>query len=202
MQRRAPPPPLAPPPPPPPPHHHTRERPDRPASGRRDGLRLLSLALALAPPRARGDNGVGLTPAMGYNTWDDSLRQHQRQQPDEGGRRDGGPAAARAGAPLPLLVRYPPSRLSEASASCPSQHAVRTAAAGRLLGQEPRPAERRPPTRPAAFPQGMKAVADYVHSKGLLGVYTDRGEHTCVGRPGSQGYEKLDAKTYAEWGVG
>ena len=48
----------------------------------------------------------------------------------------------------------------------------------------------------------MKAVADYVHSKGLLfGVYTDRGEHTCVGRPGSQGYEKLDAKTYAEWGV-
>ena len=55
---------------------------------------------------------------------------------------------------------------------------------------------------PAAFPQGMKAVADYVHGKGLLfGVYTDRGEHTCVGRPGSQGYEKLDAKTYAEWGV-
>jgi alpha-galactosidase len=49
---------------------------------------------------------------------------------------------------------------------------------------------------PKAFPDGMKAVADYVHSKGLLfGVYTDRGEHTCVGRPGSQGYEALDAKT-------
>ena len=55
---------------------------------------------------------------------------------------------------------------------------------------------------PDRFPGGLKAVADYVHSKGLLfGVYTDRGEHTCVGRPGSQGYEKLDAKTYAEWGV-
>ena len=48
----------------------------------------------------------------------------------------------------------------------------------------------------------MKKVADYVHSKGLLfGIYTDRGEKTCVGRPGSFGYEKLDAQTYASWGV-
>ena len=48
----------------------------------------------------------------------------------------------------------------------------------------------------------MKKVADYVHSKGLLfGIYTDRGEKTCVGRPGSFGYEKLDAETYASWGV-
>ena len=55
---------------------------------------------------------------------------------------------------------------------------------------------------PEAFPDGMKAVADYVHGKGLLfGVYTDRGEQTCVGRPGSQGYEAIDAKTYASWGV-
>lgn len=53
---------------------------------------------------------------------------------------------------------------------------------------------------PVAFPHGMKEVADFVHSKGLLfGIYTDRGEHTCVGRPGSQGYEELDASTYAEW---
>ena len=35
----------------------------------------------------------------------------------------------------------------------------------------------------------MKAVADYVHQKGLkFGIYTDRGTATCVGRPGSQGY--------------
>ena len=55
---------------------------------------------------------------------------------------------------------------------------------------------------PVAFPDGMKPVADYVHSKGLLfGVYTDRGEKTCVGRPGSQGFEELDANTYAAWGV-
>ena len=54
---------------------------------------------------------------------------------------------------------------------------------------------------PKAFPEGMKAVADYVHSKGLkFGIYTDRGTATCVGRPGSQGYEKIDAETYASWG--
>ncbi|GFH13806.1 melibiase [Haematococcus lacustris] len=50
------------------------------------------------------------------------------------------------------------------------------------------------------FPSGMKALADYVHSKGLLfGV--DTGNHTCEGYPGSWGYEELDARTYAEWGV-
>jgi len=52
------------------------------------------------------------------------------------------------------------------------------------------------------FPSGMKSLADYVHGKGLkLGVYSDRGTQTCAGRPGSQGYEVADAKTYASWGV-
>ncbi len=52
------------------------------------------------------------------------------------------------------------------------------------------------------FPEGMKALADYVHSKGLLfGLYTDAGRKTCQGRPGSYGHEEIDAKTYAEWGV-
>ena len=53
-----------------------------------------------------------------------------------------------------------------------------------------------------AFPSGMKALADYAHSKGLLfGVYSDAGYKTCAGRPGSLGYEEIDAQTYAEWGV-
>ena len=55
---------------------------------------------------------------------------------------------------------------------------------------------------PNAFPSGMKALADYVHSKGLLfGLYSDAGYQTCAGRPGSLGYEEIDAKTYAEWEV-
>lgn len=55
---------------------------------------------------------------------------------------------------------------------------------------------------PKRFPSGMKALADYVHSKGLkLGIYSDAGSKTCAGRPGSRGREYQDAKTYAGWGV-
>jgi alpha-galactosidase len=52
------------------------------------------------------------------------------------------------------------------------------------------------------FPSGIKALADYVHSKGLkFGLYSDAGAKTCQGRPGSNGYELEDAKQYAAWGV-
>ena len=52
------------------------------------------------------------------------------------------------------------------------------------------------------FPEGIKYLADYVHSKGLkFGIYTCCGTKTCGGRPGSYGYEEIDAQTYAEWGV-
>ena len=52
------------------------------------------------------------------------------------------------------------------------------------------------------FPNGMKALADYVHGKGLkLGLYSDRGTKTCAGRPGSYSYETKDAQAYASWGV-
>ena len=52
------------------------------------------------------------------------------------------------------------------------------------------------------FPSGIKALADYVHGKGLkLGVYTDAGRLTCQKRPGSFDHELQDAKTYASWGV-
>ncbi|MGA5299375.1 glycoside hydrolase family 27 protein [Nucisporomicrobium flavum] len=55
---------------------------------------------------------------------------------------------------------------------------------------------------PARFPSGMKALGDYLHARGLkFGVYSDRGTHTCAGRPGSQGYEYQDARSYASWGV-
>jgi alpha-galactosidase len=55
---------------------------------------------------------------------------------------------------------------------------------------------------PARFPNGIKALADYVHAKGFkLGIYSDHGLETCQGRPGGYGYEYLDANTYAAWGV-
>ncbi|KAL9224371.1 hypothetical protein vseg_000408 [Gypsophila vaccaria] len=53
------------------------------------------------------------------------------------------------------------------------------------------------------FPSGIKALADYVHSKGLkLGIYSDAGLQTCSQTmPGSLGHEEVDAKTFASWGV-
>lgn len=55
---------------------------------------------------------------------------------------------------------------------------------------------------PEKFPHGMKAVADYVHSKGLkFGMYSCAGNLTCAGYPGSFEHEFIDAKTFAEWAV-
>ncbi len=52
------------------------------------------------------------------------------------------------------------------------------------------------------FPGGIKALADYVHSKGLkFGLYSDAGVLTCGGRPGSAGREFQDAAQYAALGV-
>ena len=55
---------------------------------------------------------------------------------------------------------------------------------------------------PKKFPNGMKAIGDYIHSKGLkYGIYQDRGVMTCQQLPGSFGYEEIDMKSFAEWGV-
>jgi alpha-galactosidase len=51
------------------------------------------------------------------------------------------------------------------------------------------------------FPN-MKALADYVHSKGLkLGIYSGPGRRTCAGYEGSYGHEEQDARTFAAWGI-
>ncbi len=55
---------------------------------------------------------------------------------------------------------------------------------------------------PERFPSGIKALADYVHARGLkFGLYSDAGTGTCQGRPGSNTFEEKDAKQYAAWGV-
>jgi alpha-galactosidase len=51
------------------------------------------------------------------------------------------------------------------------------------------------------FPD-MKALADYVHSKGLkIGIYSSPGPKTCAGFEGSLGHEEQDAQLYARWGI-
>ncbi|SED33445.1 alpha-galactosidase [Amycolatopsis tolypomycina] len=57
---------------------------------------------------------------------------------------------------------------------------------------------------PARFPNGIKALADYVHAKGLkFGIYTSAGTKTCntAGFPGALGHEQQDANLFASWGV-
>ena len=52
------------------------------------------------------------------------------------------------------------------------------------------------------FPNGIKFLADYIHSKGLkFGIYSCAGSLTCQRRPGGLGHEFQDARTYARWGV-
>ncbi|KAJ0174003.1 hypothetical protein K1T71_010149 [Dendrolimus kikuchii] len=52
------------------------------------------------------------------------------------------------------------------------------------------------------FPNGMKAIADYIHGKGLkFGMYQDYGNLTCAGYPGVLGNEELDIQTLVEWEI-
>jgi len=68
--------------------------------------------------------------------------------------------------------------------------AYKRAADGTILPEEKR------------FPNGIKALADYVHARGLkLGIYSDAAEQTCAGAMGSYGHEEQDARTFAQWGV-
>jgi len=55
---------------------------------------------------------------------------------------------------------------------------------------------------PVRFPSGMRALADYIHAKGLkFGIYEDTGTKTCAGYPGSLYHMQLDAQTFADWHV-
>ena len=59
-----------------------------------------------------------------------------------------------------------------------------------------------PVADPTSFPSGMKALADYAHARGLkFGLYSSNSPLTCDRRPGSFGFEAIDAAAYASWGV-
>ena len=55
---------------------------------------------------------------------------------------------------------------------------------------------------PKRFPSGMPALTSYIHARGLkAGIYESAGTTTCEGLAGSLGYEDVDARTFAEWGI-
>jgi alpha-galactosidase len=139
-------------------------------------LRLPLVALALLAANASaGEDGLALTPPMGWNSWNkfgcdvtEALIKETAAAMVSTGMKDAG-------------YRY---------VVIDDCWQVRRDEKGRIVPD------------PARFPSGMKALADDVHGKGLgFGLYSDAGSGTCQKRPGSKGYEELDARTYAEWGV-
>jgi len=131
-------------------------------------LIVLSVAFAV-------DNGLGRTPQMGYNTWNDfrcNVKANDIQK------------VADAFKTLNL-----------------AQYGYQYIVLDDCWAKDRDPQGRIRPD-PTNWPNGMKVVADYVHSRGFkFGIYTDRGTKTCAGRPGSLGYEGIDAQSYASWGV-
>jgi alpha-galactosidase len=123
------------------------------------------------------DNGLGRTPAMGYNSWydygcSDALNETNIM------------------ATADAMVRNGLDKLGYVYVNLDDCWAQGRFSNGTVYPDS------------SKFPGGMKALANYIHSKGLkFGVYTDRGTETCGKRPGSQDFEEIDAQTYAKWGV-
>ena len=124
---------------------------------------------------ARPANGLALTPPMGWNSWNHFA----------------------CNVSASLIEREADAMVSSGLKAAGYRYViiddcwqVRRDAHGNIVAD------------PERFPQGIRAVADYVHAKGLkFGIYSDAGDQTCQGRPGSRGHEYQDALTYARWGV-
>jgi alpha-galactosidase len=137
---------------------------------------VLLSSLSISVPAHAVDNGLARTPPMGWNSWNhfhcDDLNEK--------------------------LVR----QTADAIATNGMKDAGYQYVVLDDCWQSSRDAEGNIVADPAKFPSGIKALADYVHDRGLrFGLYTDAGMKTCAGRPGSLGHEYQDAKRYAAWGV-
>ncbi|KAK3415104.1 hypothetical protein EUGRSUZ_H00669 [Eucalyptus grandis] len=123
------------------------------------------------------ENGLGLTPQMGWNSWN-----HFQCNINENLIKETADAMVSSGL---AALGYEYVNLDD----CWGE--LNRVSQGNLVANA------------SAFPSGIKALADYVHSKGLkLGIYSDAGSQTCSGTmPGSLGHEEQDAKTFASWGV-
>ncbi len=140
-------------------------------------LCLWAAALAgLAPNASAEQNGLSATPPMGWNDW----------------------YAAYCGVDAQLIEQTAQAMVNNGMKAAGYQYvniddcwmAPSRDRAGNLVAD---------PTR---FPDGIKPVADYVHSLGLkLGIYEDAGTTTCAHFPGSYDHEAQDAAAFASWGV-
>jgi alpha-galactosidase len=139
-------------------------------------ITLFALMLWLAPISARAlDDGLARTPPMGWNSWN------------------------KFGCDVS-------EKLIKATADAIATNGMKDAGYQYVViddcWQVARDTNGNIVADPVRFPSGIKALADYVHAKGLkFGLYSCAGTNTCGGRPGSLGYEEQDARTYAAWGV-
>ncbi|THG04786.1 hypothetical protein TEA_029614 [Camellia sinensis var. sinensis] len=118
------------------------------------------------------DNGLGLTPQMGWNSWN-----HFQCNIEE-----------------KLIKQTADAMVSTGLADLGYKYINLDDCWGELN----RDSEGNLVPKASTFPHGIKALADYVHSKGLkLGIYSDAGKTM----PGSLGHEEQDAKTFASWGI-
>ena len=144
----------------------------------REGTALAFVALLSihsSAPATRLDNGLARTPPMGWNSWNHFACNVSEQLIRE--EADAIAASGMRDAGYRYVVIDDCWQLARN-------------ASGVIIADSSR------------FPHGIKALADYVHSKGLaFGIYTDAGTKTCQGRPGTLGHEEQDARTYASWGV-
>ncbi|MFI1330468.1 NPCBM/NEW2 domain-containing protein [Streptomyces sp. NPDC020845] len=133
-----------------------------------------------APAAAAPGDGLALTPPMGFNNWNST---HCRGEFNEAMVKDIADIFVTKGL---KEAGYQYVNLDDCWA-LPQRDAD-----GKLVPD------------PVRFPNGIKAVADYVHSKGLkFGIYTSAGTKTCnsAGFPGALGHERSDAQQFADWGV-
>ncbi|XP_040245982.1 alpha-galactosidase isoform X6 [Aegilops tauschii subsp. strangulata] len=140
-------------------------------------LPFFFLLLSSTSPAAAQKNRLGRTPQMGWNSWN-----HFGCKIDEVIIRKIADAMVDTGL---AKLGYEYVNLDDCWASHDRDSQGNLAANG------------------TTFPSGMRALADYVHGKGLkLGVYGDAGLRTCSRlQPGSLGYEDQDARTLAAWGI-
>jgi alpha-galactosidase len=139
------------------------------------GAAATALALVTAAFPATASDGLALTPPMGWNSWNKFHCEVTEK-----------------------VIRD----AADAMVSSGMKDAGYEYVVVDDCWQRERDAAGRIVPDPERFPSGIKALADYVHAKGLkFGIYSDAGEFTCATKPGSKGHEAIDARTYAEWGI-
>jgi len=139
-----------------------------------------SAIVVAAPPAVALDNGLAQTPAMGFNNWNST---HCRAEFSE--------QMVRGIADLFVSRGLKDAGYNYVNIDDCWAEPTRDGS-GNLVPNRTR------------FPNGIKAVADYVHGKGLkFGLYTSAGTKTCdtQGFPGGIGHERQDANLFASWGV-